>query len=676
MEIFTIQSLLNDFLAYNPSSLSWDETWDWFRSKSPASLSPESLKRSILRHNCFLADPDSWEIYNKAAYFLGREFQVFPSPYECEHAVFMPGSNLIPYEPFNCPPTGASFIFKGSALRNRVRELPVELLKERYEFFGAEEAGILINIDHVGTKRRGGVRGAREDANEDNLLRSTVFDAADIFADPDFDPRRGLVFTFASSTVFVIRAVAPGKEISPELRERARQALTRGFRIVLTAFPADIGMSAQIAQAYWLAFRDLPTQTFPSLVEYMRGPDAPQIAEYGLDTILRAGGGKGYSKTHKPLAESPSHPSQAGRDLDLLLSKYPLPLRSPDIEAMLRASPDSGVDEIQMALSSLFSARLGSSEADRIRLCLEGIRAYIKETTDYFLEGRISAIRSQALSLYLGFLSRGMKANTDTVFDTHERSDRLAIEQLIAELRAIVIGLNSPQPMSDEQLASLGDSIDDLGAALDILLADTTKPGRRSAKRPASRKKRNMESVYTLSFSIAGLKPPVSRRLSLPGSCSLGQLSDCILSCLGWSGSHLHCFRVGEKIYGRLDSSSLPLELDEEDTILDDLALLTESQFEYEYDFDSSWILKIRVDEIGPPQGASSPLCLDGRGASPPEESGGPLKYMRFLKDWNGKASPEYVRKQAYFNENWNPESFDLAEVQRRFSAIWPEGKI
>jgi len=57
-------------------------------------------------------------------------------------------------------------------------------------------------------------------------------------------------------------------------------------------------------------------------------------------------------------------------------------------------------------------------------------------------------------------------------------------------------------------------------------------------------------NVITMKVTLAGVRPPIWRRLVVPASMTLGDLHQAILGVMGWHGGHLHTFHVGGKTYG------------------------------------------------------------------------------------------------------------------------------
>jgi hypothetical protein len=52
-------------------------------------------------------------------------------------------------------------------------------------------------------------------------------------------------------------------------------------------------------------------------------------------------------------------------------------------------------------------------------------------------------------------------------------------------------------------------------------------------------------SGFRVRLDLHGAKPPVWRRLDLPGDLTLPRVHDAIQAAMGWTDSHLHRFRTG-----------------------------------------------------------------------------------------------------------------------------------
>jgi hypothetical protein len=63
-------------------------------------------------------------------------------------------------------------------------------------------------------------------------------------------------------------------------------------------------------------------------------------------------------------------------------------------------------------------------------------------------------------------------------------------------------------------------------------------------QRPAS------QTTLQLRAQLRRVDPVVWRRLLVPGAVHLGKLDLMLQSAMGWTNSHLHCFRIGKLSYG------------------------------------------------------------------------------------------------------------------------------
>src|SRR4051812_30187408 len=70
------------------------------------------------------------------------------------------------------------------------------------------------------------------------------------------------------------------------------------------------------------------------------------------------------------------------------------------------------------------------------------------------------------------------------------------------------------------------------------------------------------KAPLSLKVTLRDTKPPVWRRLLIPGEMTLGDLHQAIQTAMGWDGGHLHAFDIAGRQYG--DPDSLDEVADEE----------------------------------------------------------------------------------------------------------------
>ena len=180
---------------------------------------------------------------------------------------------------------------------------------------------------------------------------------------------------------------------------------------------------------------------------------------------------------------------------------------------------------------------------------------------------------------------------------------------------------------------------------------------------------------YRVRLDLHGAKPPVWRRLELPGDLTLPRLHDVIQAAMGWYDSHLHRFRTGRDHRSPYFVTHFDLEEGDEGTLeddvrLDQLVVTKGDELWYEYDFGDGWDHKLVVEAVleEPPQVVR---CVGGRMACPPEDCGGTYGYEE-LAGWV-RSGYDDAQLPANFDDaahahdwlplDWNPDHFDVDEV-------------
>ncbi|MDN5743797.1 MAG: plasmid pRiA4b ORF-3 family protein [Nocardioidaceae bacterium] len=161
-------------------------------------------------------------------------------------------------------------------------------------------------------------------------------------------------------------------------------------------------------------------------------------------------------------------------------------------------------------------------------------------------------------------------------------------------------------------------------------------------------------------LDLKGAKPPIWRRLELPGDLTLPRVHDVIQAAMGWTNSHLHRFRTARDHRAPYFLTQFDLEegdegMLEDDVRLDQLLTAKGDELFYEYDFGDGWqhVLKLEAILDEPPATAR---CVSGKLACPPEDCGG-LGGYDDLATW--------VRSG--YNETQLPDVFDDADDAREW---------
>lgn len=147
-----------------------------------------------------------------------------------------------------------------------------------------------------------------------------------------------------------------------------------------------------------------------------------------------------------------------------------------------------------------------------------------------------------------------------------------------------------------------------------------------------------------MKVTLRGMKPPIWRRLLLPGTLTLGNLHDAIQAAMGWRDCHLHAFEIDGRQYG--DRLAVDDVADERRLTLNGLLKSGVARFGYTYDFGDNWEHAVLIEKAVPAEaGKSYPACIAGKRSCPPEDCGGIWGYQELLEITADPTHPEHAER-------------------------------
>ena len=178
--------------------------------------------------------------------------------------------------------------------------------------------------------------------------------------------------------------------------------------------------------------------------------------------------------------------------------------------------------------------------------------------------------------------------------------------------------------------------------------------------------------VYQFKITLDNVSDPVVwRRFLVPSEITFEMFDYILQEAMGWTGYESYAFMPNgyDKQPWILDK-----EMDDgehSDTI--EAATVRISQYlnkpgdriKYMYDMVYEWIHEVELEEIDKFNIAPSAILLEGGGACPPEECGGPLLYKELKTILADKNHPLFAEKTKWIIDNTFHTQEELLELQK-----------
>jgi len=187
-------------------------------------------------------------------------------------------------------------------------------------------------------------------------------------------------------------------------------------------------------------------------------------------------------------------------------------------------------------------------------------------------------------------------------------------------------------------------------------------------------------TIYQLKVLLVGISPMIWRRFLVSSACTITDLHYILQIAMGWSDDHLNRFRIHGIQYGVYHDGGMGFSHNPDEVWLGDFQFRINERFLYEYDFTDQWRHQIRVENIldfDPHK--DYPLCIGGNRACPPEDCGGPWRFMALRQHYSltqimerlfeiiEDEEPEDHVEELYRLRYWlNVNRFDRKAVNKR----------
>lgn len=166
--------------------------------------------------------------------------------------------------------------------------------------------------------------------------------------------------------------------------------------------------------------------------------------------------------------------------------------------------------------------------------------------------------------------------------------------------------------------------------------------------------------MIDVKISIINSNPEIFRIIRVDENINLQLFHEVIQAAFEWSNAHSHFYKIDKKIVKN-----------EKDTVLSK-ALASKTPIVYVYDLADWWAIEITLVSQNTGTTGKKPVCLQGQGKSPPEDSGGIINYCEILDllAKHNKGDRDYPLIADWLGENYNPNEFNCEQVNQNFKNL------
>ena len=176
-----------------------------------------------------------------------------------------------------------------------------------------------------------------------------------------------------------------------------------------------------------------------------------------------------------------------------------------------------------------------------------------------------------------------------------------------------------------------------------------------------------MNKSITFKIKLDYITPDIWRVFKVNETEDFFSFHQIVQIVMGWENAHLFEFNYQKRRIGLIPDEDELWEIDEEvedseSLTLKELNLKAKDKLTYVYDFGDDWMHHLEVLEVTTEE-LDKPVCLNGGRSCPPEDCGGAPGYFHMLAVLRDPKSPEYAEIIDWIGEDYDPEQFDLEEI-------------
>lgn len=630
----------------------------------------------ILHESSLTLSRDDETFFPRQSYFRGASFMVSLTPVEIEQKILIPGHRFLPFFSYGLKPWECTLNRSGGLpLTTKRVKMPLKDILVYYTLFDLTQLPLVLLTDNEDNA---------EAFQKDNPLVEkvdiTTYDLGQVDRELDLQNGDGLIMTvedWGTGTFSFEKISRENREKDPAAVAAWIEKLEKGFNQAFDDLGLPASMDETIAYAFFYAGGDLLSNPLLHLGGFLEKSKAVGITGFGDSTYLWR---KGEKIEDTAFFEYRSRLPRGDDDsLEAILNDLGLALSEEEVEAYIRDElfhrhddPARVANRIQKGSHVEFSNR---KQEKAFFTFLSELWEEVEESYNYFADQRSGELRRRALQIFDSYLE-WLRGLDDRGLVPEELPSKAAIlvSQHAGKLSGLLDALNQTENISEQEYLEVLETLDRLQASLQESMQAVEEVQPKSPFLYTERTD-SAEAAYRLRVALKDIKPPIWRRIRVPGDFTLGDLHYVLQTAMGWHNCHLHEFQIGGIFYSDPEfdvRGELGAE-DEEECTLDEVIQRENMKFRYVYDYGDGWQHVITVEKIIPadeldPEDLSQPVCLKGKRACPPEDCGGAWGYERLLMVLNDPEDPEHEELKEWVGP-FDPEAFDLKKINRELGS-------
>jgi len=670
-QLSSLQKAVLDFVEAQDGPFALNKLLDHLKVEGVTRRSKTSHRViDILHESSLTLSRDDETFIPRQSYFQGASFMFSLTPVEIERKILIPGHRFLPFYSYELKPWECTLKRSGGPpMPTKTVKMQLKDILIYYTLLDLAQLPLILLTDNEDNA---------EAFQKNNPLVEkvdiTTYDLGQVDRELDLQNGDGLIMTvedWGTGTFSFEKISWKNREKDPAAVASWIEKLEKGFNQAFDDLGLPASMDETIAYAFFYAGADLLSNPPLHLGGFLEKSKAVGIIGLGDSTCLWRKGEKIEDTAF--LKHRSRSPRGDDDSLEAILDDFGLALSEEVVEAYIRDELFHRRDDPAQVATRILKGRdiefSNRKQKKAFFTFLFELREDVEKDYNYFADQRSGELRRRALQIFDSYLEwlRGLD-DRGLVPEELPGEALVLVSQHVEKLSGLLDVLNHTENISEQEYLKVVETLDSLQASLQesMQAVEDAQP-----KSPFLYTERtdNAEAAYLLRVALKEIKPPIWRRIRVPGDFTLADLHSVLQTAMGWSNCHLHEFQIGGIAYsdpefdvlGELDAE------DEGDYTLDEVIQRENMKFHYVYDYGDAWQHVITVEKIIPadeldPDDLSQPVCLKGKRACPPEDCGGAWGYERLLMVLNDPEDPEHEQLKEWVGL-FDPEAFDLKKI-------------